>query len=410
MWDEPEVKTKEQKQRSFFIDWTQRIASEERMRRAEEALVRAEENVPEIRLYRTTPQSPPWHSEGPFVADHVKRILVGLFAITDGEDLLDVEELARNKHHRAELTEMQETIREHAGTLEAFALVHDIAKPTTLSFDAPSGSRGEAEGYRQIDRRDVSVASDRDRATYRKLLEAMAAQKPHLSRSELAAQFFDKYEIATHYYGHDRLGASDQFLAAREAVSDRYRIPDRDRALLTWMIRNHIDALAFFKGGANPEKFNLLLARADKQGLDADDALDLLLAAAFLDTAIGGVVYREGRFSVDLDVMWNFLGSEELAAEGRRGKRRERELLQKRKACRAMLQEVGLGAEEVFTLLDIPFGPERGEVIKKIKAALQDQGAAFDFPQRQDEVRARITEAQRRFDPEVMAWENADLV
>ncbi len=403
MWETLPIKKQEAHARPFFLSWTESIATKERTRRAEDTLIRLESDVPEIRQFRTTPQSPPWHSEGPFVIDHIRRILIGLYAVTDGEDLLEVEELAREKHHHPELVELQETIREHAATLEAFALLHDIAKPQQLFFNAPASSRGEVEGYRQRDQDHVRRASDRDRETYRKLVEAMSAGNPELSPSELAARFFDQYEIRAHYHGHDRVGASDTFLAQREFVSDRYRLPARDRAMLTFAIRHHIDVFHFFKNGPNPEKYNLLIARADKQGFDADDALDFLLAGIFLDATMGGLIYLEGQFSCDQGILFNMLESEALARGERRTRRRERQNAKREEVFRQMLKEVGLGSEDIFALLSTPFGPERAEIVAKVEDLVRRQNADIHFSLQGEEMTKRIKLARASFDPEKMA-------
>jgi len=334
-------------------------------------------------------------------------MLSGLHAILDGEDIFSIEEIARMKHDSAEIEELQQTIREHAATLEAYVLLHDVAKPSTIAFNAPKGSGGEREGYRQTTR-DWKHASTKEVETYNKLVKKFLASHPEVhSKEQLVASFYDELEITVHYRGHDRMGAGDAFLPVRELVCDALRLPSRDRALVTWCIRNHIDALSFFSEGPNPDKYELLLARSDKAGFDADDALDLLLAAVFLDAVVGGAAYRHGEFFVDLNVFTNFLRSEELAKNERREARRARMQATRIAKMKEMLKEAGLHAEDVFTLLGTPFGQERGLVLARLQKALRDQSYVPDFKEQSEEMIKRIRKAQERFDPNTMSWEDA---
>src|SRR3989344_3404445 len=58
------------------------------------------------------PQSPPHHCEWPFVEEHVRRILVVLYAIAAGKlHLRDIEEFKRLKGYEEEIQELEERIK-----------------------------------------------------------------------------------------------------------------------------------------------------------------------------------------------------------------------------------------------------------------------------------------------------------
>ncbi|MCH8049271.1 hypothetical protein IH979_00995 [Patescibacteria group bacterium] len=383
----------------FFIDWlASKVLIESNLQKAAEVLRKAQKAVPELKAYETTPQGAPWHTEGAVVARHVERILAGLFAMVEGEQLLEIEEVARHKHLRREVQELQETIKEHAATLEAFALLHDIGKTVTVSFEAPQESKGAVEGFVQHRHRLHEQASETERQTYIKLVKAFHAQRPELREEELMARFFDEYEILTHFYEHASIGAGERFENAQDKICNMYRLSEKDRALLKFTIRYHLDVIQFFTNEPDVSKFLLLTARANKAGFDIDAALDFILAALFIDTAIGSLRYHEGVFEVDLRPTINFLLSEEMAAPERRRRRWFKLAQEKKSAFKALLAESDLAPEMIFMLMNIPDGPERGEVMQKVYELVQDQTLSIDFGAHTSEMAARINRARAAFD------------
>lgn len=399
MWESTPVNAKLRKDTQFFLDWIgNQVLTDQYLNEAAQTLLEAEKKVPDLRAYRTTPQSAPWHCEGPTLANHVERILAGLFAIAGGADVLNAEDVARRKDLYGEFGEMQEIIRENAATLKAYALVHDFGKIATLSFEAPEGSRGAREGFLQHKRRVSSRAQESEKQIYNKLVKSYHAQKPDLNDQELMAKFYDEYEIRIHYYAHAKLGSSQETLSVREAVSDLCRLQRRDRIMLTFLIRNHMDVLNYFGAGPDMKKYELLVARAVKAGLDADDALDLLLAAAFLDSVIGSLKYSDGIFSVDMRPIVGLLYSEQQAAPHRRQQRLDESERRDKKLMKSALERAHLSAEEVFELLNTPFGPERGRVMNQIYALVRGEESKVDFGNQTAQIAPRIKHATHLFD------------
>jgi hypothetical protein len=373
MWESLSQKGEPSKETLFLLDWIDvHMHRHEVVERAQDTLKKAQLIDLSIKKYDATPQTAPWHCEGYVLSSHIERILSGLFAIVNGAQILEIEEFARHKSLHAELFAMQETIKEHAGTMEVFALVHDIAKPDVLVFEASKGSPGEREGFFSHKRRSSEIATEKERGLYLKLVRAFEVKHPALSIGELTAAFYDEYEIVSHNAGHARAGASDQYLASRERVSHVYRLSDRERGLLTFLIRNHIDFLHFFKDGPSVSKYNVLQERAKKAGFDANDAFDLMICVSFLDATLGCLAYNEGVFFAQIEPVINALLSQDQAAPYKRRKLEEERRIQKKQKLKRALKESGLSPDQVFSALNIPFGSQRGLVMKELYECVQN--------------------------------------
>lgn len=398
MWEEIAQLQKE-KNTVFFLDWMNRIVlTPSRMRQAHDLYLSVAKKVPEISEYQRTPQSAPWHVEGPTVADGVIRMLATIQAIVEGETLFDVEEFARHKALRFEIKELEEIIRENPATLQVYSLTHDIGKPETLSFSAPSGSKGEKEGFLQHGYRLKRQANDQEKQIYIKLFKAYQVRRNNSTVSDDMAQFFDEYEISAHYSSHEKIGASEKYLVSRETVSDIFRLPQIDRAMVTWMIRNHMDVLTFFKKATNQIKFDLLVSRANKAGFDSDDVLDLMMAGTFLDSIAGSLTYQEGVFSVDFKPLMYWLYSEEQSAPLRREQRREKVKRIEKQHLMNVLRKAKLSPEEVFVLLNIPPGPDRGKIMEEIYTVVKNSEMPIAFGDYTQILAPRIKDARKFFD------------
>ena len=109
MWESLPPKKLQNVETRFFLDWVNdELFHSDIIRQAEDTFLQAAKQFPEIARFQTTPQSAPWHCEGPVLSDHVKRILAGIYAIVNGAQLLEIEELAREKSLAGEIYEMQE--------------------------------------------------------------------------------------------------------------------------------------------------------------------------------------------------------------------------------------------------------------------------------------------------------------
>ncbi len=362
MWDAFETK-QQQPETAFFDAWIEDAAhTPDIVRDVRDAVFAAEAVAPEVTMLRTTPQSPPYHAEGPMVIDHLERMLTGLFAIVQGRSLLHIEEFAREQSWHPMLHELEQTIREQAATLEAFVFVHDLAKASTISFESPAGSVGAGEGFVKDARLDADVLSTR----YGKLVRAFEASHEPEDAAILVQGFYDQQHIRVHYYGHASEVMNDRYDTAREALSDHFRLTDRDREMLALMVRSHIDVIKFFNHGPDPAKMSLLVKRANKVGLDGDDVLDLQLAALLLDTTIGSLRYEEGRSWVDVDPVEGFLQSELHGAPGRHQRRVDRLQEQERRALKGAMERAGIDAMQIIEMLDLPVGPGRAQVLQDI--------------------------------------------
>ncbi|MDP2631544.1 MAG: hypothetical protein Q8P30_02115 [Candidatus Uhrbacteria bacterium] len=395
MFEDLQAKASKVKDPMYFIDWLEGNVLELGVwKQARETLIGVQNKVYAVAQFSSIPQSAKWHSEGSTLADHVTRIIAGVIALQSGAKLWNIDEFARYKNLQFEVTELEEIICENAATLIAFALVHDIGKTVTVWTDTPKGSKGEAEGFKQNKRRSRREASEEEMYRYLKLYRAFFTKHSNLSNRQVCAKFFDEYEIEVHYSGHARVGASDKFLEAREAVADIYRLTERDRAMLTWLVRNHMDAISFFKDSPDLSKFELMKARANKAGFDADDALDLLVAALFLDATVGSLQYKEGVFNTDFKSILNFLLAEEIVAPQRGEARRARIKQAEKERIRKYLLSSGLSADEVFSILQIPFGPNRAGVMDKVFALAHDQTQEIDFGEHTSEMAGRLNKAR----------------
>ena len=374
MWDAHEIQSTPPRETQRFFDWMEsRRENEEITRQSRDAILRAEGRITSLTLLRQTPQSSPYHSEGMTVIDHIERMLVGLFGIVGGARLVDVEEFARERHLRAELEELESVIREQAATLEAFCLLHDLAKAQTVSLDAPDGSRGAAEGFTK----DSKLSEKEKAARYLKLIRAYGAEH-EIEGYDLTTKFYGEYGIRVHYYNHEREVLEDRYDDDRLAVENLLRLTSRDQQILSLLIRHHNEALMAYPKGPNPKAYKLMMSRANKAGLDADDVMDLQLAALFLDNVAGSLPYYDGRFSPDTHAVIHMLESERAVAPHRLERREERMAEADRKAFKRLLKESKLEAEQIFRELDVAFGPERGKIMDEVHALVKDPDRPVD--------------------------------
>lgn len=394
----------------LFLRWLEDdVLTDDRLNQAQKILVEAGLQTPELQKFDHCPQSAPWHCEGIFVRFHIERMLAGLLGILEGQSLLSVEELVGEKYWRQEILKLEETIRASAATLQAFTLLHDIAKPAVVSFDSSANSKGAVEGFAQHKHRLNVSANMAEQVLYFKLFRAFELAHQELSGGELLAKFFKEYQIETHYLGHARAALKPEYRGARTAIELNLHLEPRDAQLLAFAMENHIDVLDFFSKGPDVSKFELLIARANKMKLDASEALDVLLACVFLDSAIGSLASRDNKFVVDLESIFNFWRSEELAAPARRAKRREEIRLAQKREFKALLKMAGLSSDEVFQLTKIPFGRGRKELVEAIDELVKNPSLPIPESLQNKEILKRLTKAQKLFDANRNTWENGGL-
>ncbi len=378
----------------YFLDWMEKfvVGNEAIRREVDDLFQEVAAKVGAVKRFRNTPQSAPWHCEGITVDVHVKRMLGTIQAVVQGADLLTIEEFSREKTLHEGLVELQEVIREHAGFFLAYAFVHDIAKPDVVFLEALPGSKGAKEGF--VEARRKGLGDVEQIQHYFKLFKSFLVKHEGSEVPESMANFFDEYEIQVHYYNHDRVGSGDSFASVREVIASQFRVSADHVDSLRLLTKRHMQTMSFFLNGVNVEKYDFLAQQAGRDGYDADDYLDLALGCLFLDVTAGSLAYEHGQFSAQYQPVLNCLRSELMAREERkhrRSKKREEAFRRRRKQ---VLEEVGLAGDVLFSLLNVPFGPGRADVVQKISDAVDGRGDLRGFSSHVDELQKRVDQAR----------------
>lgn len=355
---------------------------------ADKALAAAAHAEPLIAQSLKTPQSLPYHGEGPFMESHLRAMLAALYAVEDGTlDLRSVEEFARQKSFRGEVEELQDTLRENAAFFEAFILCHDAAKWVSASCEAERGSVGERLGFFVPPRaawEDAGAASRaRVRSLYVDLYQAFAKDHRHMSPADIQAAFFDTYRIRVHFRGHDRMIHAPVFRSLLSRVCNRLRLAQDDEHVLEYLIAHHLQPLADFDG-IWPERIGRYLMLAKKAGVDGDDFIDLLQAAAFLDYVTGSVKRESAADKPvhELSPVLRFLESEHAFAPHRREELAKRRAEKKKQERTAVFREYGLDGLSLMDVLELPPGPKFGALLAQIHAAIEGVGRMPILPAR----------------------------
>ncbi len=390
---------KRKKETKFFSEWMKSVVLiPEHIQSAENAWIDAKLLVPKLMELERTPQSAPHHADGPTVDVHVKRILAAVFAFASGASLTDIEEFKREKTLFSDIKHLDLVLKEQVATMQAFALLHDIAKPDTVHFFASKDSDGAAKTLFQHEKRLQSHATTEEKQLYLKLFRGIEARYPLYPREQVMAAFYDKYEVQVKYPRHAELGVSDRFLQAREAIAEHLHLSVRSREILHFLILHHIHVIEFVMDGANPGNIDILTRKAHKAGFDAGSILDLQVCVLFLDAIVGGITYRNGEFLHQTDLLVHFLQSEEQADAEHRIKRREIIREKEEEDFKRILKQTGLTSEEIFSRMDIPFGPKRGEIVEKIHDLIRFPSKQIDFGAHTSDMEKRIHSARQYFD------------
>lgn len=374
-----------------FMQWCALVAeTDARRNKAVQTIDEIACAVPSLVAWRTTPQSAPWHCEGPTVADHVARMLVTLFAITEGEGLAHVEEFVREKDLGLDVQAMVHVLRTNERFLTAFAIIHDCAKPETAFFDAEPDTRGAAEGFIQHGLRGERTMTEAERIRYDKLFRAYAASHPNLPVHAVMGGFYDTYGIAVHYDRHDAVAASPAYADVRSEIAQAMALPLSEQKMLAELVRYHIDSIHAFNDRADAKAYEILAARAGRAGLNVEVFLDLALAVLFLDAVAGSVHYERGTYRAQTQLVVHMLRAEREAMPKRHADREFARDQAAKNEYKAMLANAGLDGESVFALLGTPIGPVRGDVMRRVQAAIDEPSAPLDFGAHTDELRRRI--------------------
>lgn len=357
----------------YFLDWLDgHVLTSERLRHAEQILKKLADELADVAQLRTTPQSAPHHAEGPTVGHHVVRMLAVVAAFEQQASLAEVEEVVREKDFLLEMHSLENTLREQTAFLSAYTILHDLGKAATVTIE----ESGEI-------------------VPYDKRFRIFAATSPGLNERALQAAFFAQEKIRIHYYGHDRLGGSERFAATRQRVMDFFQVPSSHARLMSELIRLHMDVIVPFSKGPDHTRYQTLLALPDRVGLNREIFLELIPAALFID-AIAGSLHTDGQhFSCNFTPLFNWFRAEREVSPARHEERVLAVQRARKQLLREALAEVGLEAEQVFTLLGTPHGPIRGQVMEDIYELIRRPQAKVNFGPSTAELQRRADAARQ---------------
>ena len=363
-------------------DVVRRIEGDEELRARADALLsgaRAEE--PLIDQLLMMPQDIRYHAEGPIVEDHIRLMLMGLYAVVEEKvHLIDIEEFRRLKGYEGEIDEMEELLKENVALFEVYALCHDIGKRSAVSFVGRRHSRGEQLGF-------VQGAQVRDE--YLLLFSDFAVKHPELEGPSLQRAFYLEYEIDVKYPGHARAIHAPLYVDLLDRFAAAHELTSHDRDLLDDLIAQHIafgDAFSD-RSVAGVRRFHHY---AMKRGYDGDDFLDLLQCGLFLDQVIGS---RRADGSHESERLVNALVSEHDFAPHKRMEKHALREAEEERARKLAFAQVGLDGKGLLSLLRMNPGPEFGAVLVSIQDAVIGRGDMPSFDAAIDEeVQSRAAE------------------
>ncbi|MBI5369974.1 hypothetical protein HZA85_02185 [Candidatus Uhrbacteria bacterium] len=357
----------------FFDAHMSRIEADPALfERAEAKLSGAATAEPLIAESLRAPQDIRYHAEGPFVRDHLRLILMSLYAIAEGKlRLLDIEELARLKEYAGEIETLEELLREHVSWFEAFALVHDSAKWNTLVFKSPEGSRGAELGFNAP----LSYEPDVDlqtraelRERYLELYRGFEAQHPNESAREVQSLFYLTYEIDVKYPHHDRILHTPVYSQLLERFARAHELTDIHTAMLEDVVTQHLAFKRFNEMRTSDMSPFFHLARV--RGYDLDAFMAFLKGALFLDFVCGSKRLSDHGYWHEVEMLANALRAEHEVDPARRAQREHlREQSEQRRRLR-VFQQVGLDGLSLMELLGMEPGPEFGRTLREVQGAI----------------------------------------
>lgn len=372
----------------FFDDWMKQIIFDQKLYdRVEAVLHGAATAEPLVADSLRTPQDVRYHAEGPFMRDHLRLMLMSLYAIVKGDvRLSDIEELRRIKGYEYEVEELENLIREHAAWFEAFVLCHDAAKWATVTFVSPENSRGMDLGFDQklIYEPDVDIAErTKLRNLYLDLYKSFSDQHPNESSRETQSLFYLTYEIDVKYPHHDRMIHAPIYHALFERFAFAHKLTDVHTAMLDDIISNHLSFKKFSKTQTSSMIPFAHLAKV--RGYDAEDFMDFIQAATFLDFVCGSIRLSAHGYWHEIEMLVNALKAEhDVDPMLRTEKIHAREEKEHRKRNR-IFREVGLDGVALMDLLGMEPGEKFGRALKQIQLAVVGQAQMPSFGKKTDE-------------------------
>lgn len=282
-----------------------------------------------------TPQSAPFHTEGPCVEAHLERSLTVLFACGEGSDVRDVDEWSAAKDAAGFFLRLQETLLQEKDFLTAYILSHDIGKKDT-AFEDKNG---------------------------------------------------------WHYPEHAQKSAGAEYAAFREACLIACNRPPSEAKLLRELIRIHMEII--WEISDNPETRILAVAKevAERQGLNVARFMAIIPAAFFLDAVVGSCHVALTGFE-KAAAMLRYAEREYATFPKQKEEDNLRIHREQKEIRRKLLEKSGLSPEEWFVRLNTPYGKERGRVAEIlnnfIRGTESEDDVRYVGPENTHELRMRV--------------------
>ncbi len=348
----------------------------------------------------TTPQDVRYHAEGPVMRDHLRLMLMFLFALEEEKvHLVDIEEFRRMKGYEGEIQELEDLMKEKVAFFQTYILCHDIAKWMSVTFSSKPGSAGEQLGFNTPRLHHFDEAAHErvnKMREYLELYEQFTQREFQGTDRQTQAQFFLQYGIQVHYPQHARKIHAPVFEALLRRVCRAHDLSDRDQELLEDLIAHHMEFGFDFKV-ARPTRIRRYTHLAMKRGYDADDFIDLAQACLFLDHSVGSIRLSAHGYWHETASIVNFLQSEHDYAPHRRGEKEVIREASEKKQRNRVLREVGLDGVAMMDVLGMEPGPEFGLALRRIHAGIFGQAQMPTFGKKMDaEIERRAGEYYKK--------------
>lgn len=344
------------------------------------------------------PQSADTHAEGPVVEDHLRLMQRVLEAVIQGDlHLGDIEEFRRLKNFTGEFDEIEETIKEKAASLEVFILSHDWGKPETICFSAHEGSEGAGKGFHdslaEVLTRDNK---NRNQKIERYNQEFQKFSKVFKNKKEAHAAFLSSHQISISYHGYAQAVAHPKFREKLTELGNQYRLTIEETEDVFHLIILHEKTVTSFSFNPSLAAHNHLVKYAAKYGRDADDFLDLLLAAVFLEICATPRFKAHGIF-FDTATVTNFLISEHESLPNKRQSRLKKRQEKKLKSEREKFRVAKLDGNDLMKLFNMKPCREFGKLLAEAQTFAKNQGALpNDIPEEAKEELFKRVEKFRK--------------
>jgi len=376
----------------FFDVLMRRVCVDQKLYNRADAMLHAVSTAePLVADSLCTPQDIRFHAEGPFVRDHLRLILMSLYAIQDGIlQLTEIEELRRLKVYGYEVEELNEFFKENFAWFEAFALCHDAAKWATVVFVAPEKSRGAELGFntKLTYEPDVDLAERaRKRTQYLDLYKSFEEQHPNESPREIQSLFYLTYEIEVKYPHHDRMIHSPVYHALFERFILAHQLTDIHAEMLEDIICHHLSFKKFSK--IQTSNMGSYVHIAQVKGYDADDFVDFIQGAIFLDFVCGSQRLSAHGYWHEIEMLVNTFRAEHEVDPMSRAEKIHAKEEQEHKERNLWFKDVGLDGISIMDLLKMEPGPVFGRVLKQLQYAVVGQASMPKFGKKVDEELSR---------------------